>query len=145
MMTCKTSNLHTVKQTAFRLGLLLAILLGAGSEGFGQVSSLTSSNTGETGTSGTNRNITGNKLTVTENALIQAAVIENHLLNTGTMGVDGTSTVPVTIIEAINAATGGNDLIIEEDGKSIGSTSKMDLSVRESYLTGSNLSLATYP
>jgi hypothetical protein len=78
--------------------------------GWGQT--LTISSGGQTGVSGTNWSISGNTLTVTGTANIQASVIQNHLAGNSLAIQGNTSALTVNVNEAIASATSGNGLTI---------------------------------
>lgn len=82
---------------------------------------------------GTNLSITGNTLTVTGEAIIQPTVIENHLTNSGSLTVTGTGTLSVSVIEAVNVATGGNDLSFDLDGNAGDMTIDQAISVNGDF------------
>jgi hypothetical protein len=108
---------------ALKLLLVLSISMNA----FGQT--LTISSSGETGTSGNNWSITGNTLTVTGTANIRASVIQDHLLNTGPLTLEGTGTFAVTVGEAISVISGGNDLVFGTAGNTGAFTANAAISI----------------
>lgn len=89
---------------------------------------LTITNTGETGSSGTNWNISSNTLTITGNANIRASVIENHLTTTGPLTLRGTGSFAVTVSEAITVVSGGNALVFGSEGNTGNFTSNAVIS-----------------
>ena len=89
---------------------------------------LTITNTGETGSSGTNWNISSNTLTITGNANIRASVIENHLTTTGPLTLRGTGSFAVTVSEAITVVSGGNALVFGSQGNTGNFTSNAVIS-----------------
>ena len=95
------------KNTLFLLCLLSI------STSYGQELTITSS--GNTGTSGTNWSISGNTLTVTGTASIQASVIVSHLTNTGPLTIVGNTTpsnLQVSVNQPINVSSGSHGLFI---------------------------------
>jgi hypothetical protein len=98
------------KQIAISLLLLTGCMFLSVRHGFSQT--LTISSSGQTGTSGTNWSISGNTLTVTGTANIQAAVIQNHLTGNSLSIVGNTNSLTVNVNEAVSSATAGNGLTL---------------------------------
>ncbi len=93
---------------------------------------LTITNTGETGTSGNNWSISGNTLTVTGTANIQASVIENHLSSMGPLVVDVDAVTSVIVDQAINVTTGANALSLGTDGNNAAFAANQSITVHGS-------------
>jgi hypothetical protein len=95
---------------------LLYVFLGLSISISGFTQTLSISSTGQTGTSGTNWNLSGSTLTVTGTANIQSVVIETAL-NSGDLTIQGSSTAFVVNVEqAISSTTVGSDLTIGSVG-----------------------------